>query len=161
MLDTAKREADEKASEAADEEEGTDPVSLLQFLRNCKFGCGVHANEAGGDNESNTAEWVVDMEAPNASRQQSSAHKPDPTHQRHDVFSTREPPTTGPTMVPIDQAPRTMAKYLGRCLKGTISQKITWVMVMMPPPPMPWMDRPVSRTVKSWATEQRIVPTVN
>ena len=51
-------------------------------------------------------------------------------------------------MLPMDQAPRIIAKYFGRCLKGTMSQKMTWVTVMMPPPPIPWMERPVSSTVK-------------
>ena len=82
-------------------------------------------------------------------------------HHRHDAFSARQPPTTGPTMLPTDHEASTSEKYLGRCLRGTMSQKMTWARVMMPPPPTPWMQRPVSRTPKSWATAQRAVPKVN
>jgi hypothetical protein len=34
------------------------------------------------------------------------------------------------------------------------------VKVMIPPPPIPWMQRPVNIMVKSFDTAQRIVPTV-
>jgi len=37
---------------------------------------------------------------------------------------------------------------------------MTWLSVMIPPPPIPWMLRPTSMTVKSFAAAQRIVPTV-
>lgn len=63
-------------------------------------------------------------------------------------------------MLPIDHEPSTMEKYWGRCLKGTISQKMSWVMAMMPPPPMPCTQRPMSMTVKSCASAQKAVPKV-
>ena len=81
-------------------------------------------------------------------------------HQRHEALSTSEPPSTGPMMLPMDQEPSTREKYWGRCLKGTMSQKMTWVMAMMPPPPMPCMQRPMSMTAKSCATAQKAVPKV-
>lgn len=148
MLYTAKGKTNEEAGEATNEEEGADPVSLLELLRKREFGRGIHTNEVGCDNKPDTAEWVVDVEAPDAACQYSSMRAQASTHQRHDACSTRLPPTTGPTMLPMDQAPRTIAKYFGRCLNGTMSQKMTWVTVMMPPPPIPCMERPVSSTVK-------------
>jgi hypothetical protein len=60
----------------------------------------------------------------------------------------------------MDHEASTMEKYLGRCLKGTMSQKMTWVMAMTPPPPTPWMQRPMSMTAKSCATAQNAVPKV-
>ena len=63
-------------------------------------------------------------------------------------------------IVPMDQALSTMAKYLGRNLRGTISQNMTWLRVMMPPPPTPWMLRPTNITVKLLATAHRTVPIV-
>jgi hypothetical protein len=81
-------------------------------------------------------------------------------HRQFPAFSTNAPPTTGPMIVPTDQAPSTRAKYFGLHLKGTISQKMTWLRVMMPPPPMPWTVRPTSMTEKSLAAAQRIVPRV-
>jgi hypothetical protein len=122
----------------------------------------MHTNEEDGDRETDATERVVDVETPLGKYQCSSNIDYDGTpYQRQDVFSTSAPPTTGPTIVPMDQAPRTIAKYFGRCLRGTMSQKITWVTVIIPPPPMPWMERPVSKMVKLWAAEHRIVPTVN
>jgi hypothetical protein len=53
-----------------------------------------------------------------------------------------------------------MEKYWGRCLKGTMSQKMTWVMAMTPPPPTPCTQRPMSMTAKSCATAQNAVPKV-
>ena len=41
-----------------------------------------------------------------------------------------------------------------------MSQKMTWVMAMMPPPPIPCTQRPTSMTAKSCATAQRAVPKV-
>lgn len=161
MLHAAKRETDKEASEASNEEDGTNPVSLLELLRDGELCCGIHANEPCSNDKANTTEWVVNMKAPEDPCQPYSTYEPGSPHQRHEAFSTRAPPTTGPTMLPIDHEPRTMAKYFGRCLRGTISQKITCVMVMMPPPPIPWTDRPVSNTVKLRATEQSMVPTVN
>jgi hypothetical protein len=81
-------------------------------------------------------------------------------HQRQDARSVSTPPINGPRTDPTDQEPRTSGKYLGRCLRGTMSQKMTWVSVIIPPPPTPWMHRPVSIKVKSFATVQSTVPTV-
>lgn len=44
-----------------------------------------------------------------------------------------------------------MEKYFGRWRNGTMSAKMTWPMVMMPPPPIPWMERPMKKTVKFFA----------
>ena len=41
-----------------------------------------------------------------------------------------------------------------------MSQKMTWVMAMVPPPPIPCTQRPTSMTAKSCATAQRAVPKV-
>lgn len=82
------------------------------------------------------------------------------THQRQEAFSTSDPPMSGPMMVPIDHISNTSEKYLGRTLKGTMSQNMTWVRVMIPPPPTPWIQRPVNMTVKSQATVHRMMPTV-
>lgn len=64
MLNSAKREPDKKACEATDEEHGTNPVSQLQLFRYRQLCCGVHANKAGGNDESNTTKRIVDVEAP-------------------------------------------------------------------------------------------------
>jgi len=54
-----------------------------------------------------------------------------------------------------------MEKYFGRCLRGTISAKITCPMVMMPPPPIPCTARPMKNTVKFLAMgAQSAVPMV-
>ena len=81
------------------------------------------------------------------------------TH-RQLAFSTRTPPSRGPRIVPRAQAPRTRAKYLGRWRRGTMSAKIICTEVMMPPPPMPWMTRPVRRMVKSLLMAHTIEPAV-
>jgi hypothetical protein len=60
----------------------------------------------------------------------------------------------------MDHAPSTIAKYWGLCLNGTMSQNITWLIVMIPPPPIPWIDRPAKSTAKSFATEHVVVPIV-
>lgn len=70
MLYAAKRETDEEAGKAANEEESADPISLLQLLRKCELSRRIHPDEAGRDNESNTAERIVDMEAPDVACQQ-------------------------------------------------------------------------------------------
>lgn len=64
------------------------------------------------------------------------------------------------TNVPIAQQPSTMEKYLGLTRSGTISQKMTWAMVMTPPPPIPWTPRPARSIRKPWEMAQRTVPTV-
>lgn len=75
--------------------------------------------------------------------------------------STNSPPINGPSTLPRAQAARTMEKYFGLWRSGTISAKMTCPMVMMPPPPMPWIERPTKKTGKSLATgAQRMVPRV-
>ena len=64
-------------------------------------------------------------------------------------------------MVPPDHANSTMAKYLGLCRSGTRSQKMTWLRVMMPPPPTPWMLLPTSMTATVVAAVQTVEPAVN
>ena len=75
--------------------------------------------------------------------------------------STNSPPISGPRTLPSAHAASTSEKYFGRCRSGTMSAKMTCPMVMMPPPPMPWIERPTKKTVKSLAMgAQRRVPRV-
>jgi len=57
---------------------------------------------------------------------------------RHDAFSARQPLTAGPRILPTEASTR--ETYLGRCLAGTMLQKTTRAMVMMPPPSTLWMQ---------------------
>lgn len=68
---------------------------------------------------------------------------------------------TGPTTVPKLQIPLNIPKYFALSLRGTISAMSMAVRVIIPPPPIPCRDRPISMWVKFWATPATIAPIVN
>lgn len=59
-------------------------------------------------------------------------------------------------MLPTDHKVSTVEKYCGRCLKGTMSQMMAWIVAMM----LPLTSCPISITAKSCATAQKAVPKV-
>lgn len=65
-------------------------------------------------------------------------------------------PDTDPTAHIIDRKP----KYFPRSRSGTRSVTMISVREMMPPPPMPWIDRPTRITVKLFATLATMAPAV-
>lgn len=71
------------------------------------------------------------------------------------------PPSTGPTQLPNAQAPWTVPYHFGRWRRGTISVKMTRLRTMMPPPPIPWTERPPKSVAISGATAQMMEPIVN
>jgi hypothetical protein len=50
-------------------------------------------------------------------------------------------------------------KYVPLRRKGTRSETTISVSTIIPPPPMPWMERPTSMTVKLFATAATMAPT--
>jgi hypothetical protein len=60
------------------------------------------------------------------------------------TFSAKQPPMTGPTTVPKLQIALRIPKYFALSLRGTISAMRIAVSVMIPPPPIPCKDRPIS-----------------
>jgi hypothetical protein len=64
MLDASPGQSDEEAGHAADEDHNTNPVGLLELLRQCEISDSVETNEHDRDGEANEAEGEVDNEAP-------------------------------------------------------------------------------------------------
>jgi hypothetical protein len=116
VLGAAPGDANEEAGHAGHEQQRAEPVHALHPLRERParvvvvdvVALAIRPDEEGCGSEPHAAEGEIDVEA-----------------QRHDAVSTRDPPTTGPMMLPTDHAPSTMEKYCGRCLRGTMSQKMT------------------------------------
>ena len=59
---------------------------------------------------------------------------------------------------PIAQADEMKLNHCPRRRNGTISVTMISVSVIIPPPPMPWIDLPTSMTVKLFATAATIAP---
>jgi hypothetical protein len=77
-----------------------------------------------------------------------------------DTFSAKDPPTTGPTLVPIATAAPMKLNHFPRLRNGTRSVTIISDSVVIPPAPMPWIERPTSKTSSCCAMPQIIAPAV-
>jgi hypothetical protein len=64
MLDASPGQSDQETGHAADKDNNTDPVGLLELLRQREIGDSVETNEHDRNDEANEAEWEVDDEAP-------------------------------------------------------------------------------------------------
>ena len=73
----------------------------------------------------------------------------------------KAPPMIGPVSEPSAQTPLWYPNHVPRSRSGTRSVINTSDRLMMPPPPMPWMVRPASRTTELLATAATIAPAVN
>ena len=60
-------------------------------------------------------------------------------------------------MLLINYKPSTIEKYLGRSLRGTMLQKKSCVMVIIPPPLTPYRQRLISIIAKLYAVAQKAV----
>lgn len=63
-------------------------------------------------------------------------------------------------MVPSAHESWLMPTYVGRWRKGTMSVTMTRPRESKPLPPMPWIERPASISLKLFARQQMSVPTV-
>ena len=74
---------------------------------------------------------------------------------------TRRPPMVGPRSIPRAAAAWISPTHFGRDRSGTMSVKMTRVIVMIPPPPTPCMHRATRSVVKLWATPATRLPKAN
>ncbi len=100
-------------------------------------------------------------------RKKGSVRKPKPQKgrftqkiQRQLAFWAKVPPIKGPVTEPSAHVRLWKPNHLPRSRKGTRSVMRISVREMMPPPPIPWMLRPIKREVIFWASAQTIAPTV-
>ena len=80
--------------------------------------------------------------------------------QRQVASWAKAPPIRGPVTEPTAHVKLWKPNHLPRSRKGTRSVMRTSVRHMMPPPPRPWMVRPINRVVKFRASAPTIAPTV-
>jgi hypothetical protein len=77
-----------------------------------------------------------------------------------DAFSASAPPTTGPATDPNAHIIEINPNHFPRSFRVTISVTMTYVRALMPPPPTPCTDRPMSIMVELVAIAAITAPTV-
>ena len=100
-------------------------------------------------------------------RQKGSVRNPKPQKgrliqkiQRQEASWVKAPPTKGPVTEPSAQVRLWKPNHLPRSRRGTRSVMRISVREMIPPPPTPWMLRPIKRVVMFWASAPTNAPTV-
>jgi hypothetical protein len=75
-------------------------------------------------------------------------------------FSAHAPPMTGPVTLPMAHCRLMSENHFPRSRSVTMSVTMTYVRATIPPPPIPWTDRPTRSVAELLATEAMIVPIV-
>ena len=111
--------------------------------------------------------FVTGPEGEVSRRQKGSVRNPRPQKgkfiqkiQRHVASWAKAPPIKGPVTEPMAHVRLWKPNHLPRSRNGTRSVMSISVRHMIPPPPRPWMVRPIKRVVKLWASAPIIAPSV-
>ena len=80
------------------------------------------------------------------------------TYHRHETYPEKPPPMIGPRDVPSSQIRPFIASALGRCIFSNRSVITTYIIPMIPPPPIPWRTLPASNAAMFCAVLHAIVP---
>jgi len=165
--DAAPGDGDNSRGGGRQEEDHAEPIHTGE-LRGEVGALEAEVEEEGDHDEADAAEGEVEPEDPppgdcafpNVQRGEVHTLTIRRARVRDIPFSANAPPTMGPVVDPIAHIAPMRPKYFPRSRRGTRSVTMISVRAMMPPPPMPWRERPARRTVKLLLTPQMMAPTV-